>query len=60
MLVLPVDNSFLYVKPIYIQASEARMPQLKKVVVAVGNDLIYRDTYQQAIAELTGMQPLPL
>ena len=57
MLVLPVDNSFLYVKPIYIQAKEARMPQLKKVVVAVGNDLIYRDTYEQAIAELTGLQP---
>lgn len=57
MLVLPVDNSFLYVEPIYIQAKEARMPQLKKVVVAVGNDLIYRDTYQEAIAELTGMQP---
>ena len=33
------------------------MPQLKKVVVAVGNDLIYRDTYEQAIAELTGLQP---
>ncbi|MEP7365841.1 MAG: UPF0182 family protein, partial [Acidobacteriota bacterium] len=57
MLVLPVDDSFLYVKPIYIQASEARMPQLKKVVVAVGNDLIYRDTYEEAIAELTGRQP---
>lgn len=57
MLVLPVDNSFLYVEPIYIQAKEARMPQLKKVVVAVGNDLIYRDTYQEAIAELTGMEP---
>jgi uncharacterized protein len=57
MLVLPVDESFLYVEPIYIQAKEARMPQLKKVVVAVGNELIYRDTYQEAIAELTGMQP---
>ena len=56
MLVLPVDNSFLYVEPIYIQAREARMPQLKKVVVASGNELIYRDTYQEAIAELAGIQ----
>ena len=31
MLVLPVDNTFVYIEPIYIQASEARMPQLKKV-----------------------------
>lgn len=59
MLVLPVDGTFLYVEPIYIQAKEARMPQLKKVVVAVGNSLIYADTYDQALAQLTGNNPQP-
>ena len=54
ILVLPVGNTFLYVDPIYIQATEARMPQLKKVVLAVGNRLIYADTYEQALAQLTG------
>lgn len=54
MLVLPVENTLLYIEPIYIQASEARMPQLKKVVVAMGNRLIYTDTYEQALSELTG------
>ena len=53
-LVLPVDDTFLYVEPIYIQATEARMPQLKKVVLAVGNTLIYSDTYAQALAQLSG------
>ena len=53
MLVLPVGNTFLYVDPIYIQAAEARMPQLKKVVLAVGNRLIYADTYEQALAQLS-------
>jgi len=58
-LVLPVGNQFLYVDPIYIQATEARMPQLKKVVLAVGNRLIYADTYDQALAQLsTGAQQL--
>lgn len=54
ILTLPIANSVLYVEPIYIQASEARMPQLKKVVLALGNDLIYRDTYDEAVAELAG------
>jgi hypothetical protein len=59
MLVLPVGNTFLYVDPIYIQATEARMPQLKKVVLAVGNRLVYADTYEQALAQLTaGAQQL--
>jgi len=59
ILVLPVGNNFLYVDPIYIQATEARMPQLKKIVLAVGDHLIYADTYDQALAQLSsGAQQL--
>ncbi len=57
MLVLPVENTFLYVEALYIQAAEARMPQLKKVVLAMGNTLIYRATYEQALGELAGLSP---
>jgi hypothetical protein len=52
-LVLPVGNTFLYVDPIYIQATEARMPQLKKIVLAVGDRLIYADTYDEALSQLS-------
>ncbi len=51
-LVLPVGDTFLYVSPLYLQATQARMPQLKKVVLAIGNRLIYADTYEQALAML--------
>jgi hypothetical protein len=54
VIALPVTDGFLYVESIYIQANEARMPQVKKVVLAMGDRLIYRDTFQQALAELTG------
>jgi len=58
-LVLPVGDTFLYVAPIYIQATESRMPQLKKVVLAVGNRLIYADTYDEALGQLSaGAQQL--
>src|SRR5262249_27827410 len=53
ILVLPVGNTFLYVDPIYIQATEGSMPQLKKVVLAVGNRLIYSDSYDDALAQLS-------
>jgi hypothetical protein len=55
MLVLPVEDTFLYIEPIYIQASQARMPQLKKVAMAIGNTLIYTDTYEEAVAQLAGL-----
>ena len=51
-LVLPIQNSFLYVAPIYIQSSQASMPQLRKVALAMGNRLAYSNTYEQALAEL--------
>jgi uncharacterized membrane protein (UPF0182 family) len=54
IIALPVSDGFLYVESIYIQAGEARMPQLKKVVLAMGDRLIYRDTFVEALAELTG------
>jgi len=52
-LVLPVGNTFLYVDPIYIQATESKMPQLKRVVLAVGNRLVYADTYEDALKQLS-------
>jgi len=56
MVVLPVGGTFLFVEPIYLQSSQARMPQLKKVVLAYGNELIYTDTYEQALAQLASGQ----
>jgi len=50
---LPVDNTFLYVDSIYIQSSATSMPQLKKIVLAEGNRLIYTDTFEQALAQLS-------
>jgi uncharacterized membrane protein (UPF0182 family) len=52
ILTLPIDKTFLYVAPIYLQAAQARMPQLKKVALAVGSTLVYADTYEQALADL--------
>jgi uncharacterized protein len=58
IIALPVTGGFLYVESIYIQATEARMPQLKKVVLAMGDRLIYRDTFEEALADLkTGAPP---
>jgi hypothetical protein len=62
ILVLPIDHTFLYVAPIFLQANQARMPQLQKVALAMGNTLVYEDTYEKALASLEAIQagrPLP-
>ncbi|MHB2025618.1 MAG: UPF0182 family protein [Elusimicrobiota bacterium] len=56
--VLPVGGTFLYVEPIYIQATQAKLPELKKIVLGVGDRLAYSDTLSQAIAELAKPAPI--
>jgi hypothetical protein len=56
ILTLPIDNTFLFVAPIYIQSTNAKMPQLKKIALAVGNTLVYADTYDQALAQLAALE----
>lgn len=61
MLVLPVADTLIYVEPIYLQAAQAPMPQLRKVVLMMGPHLIYTDTYEQAIQQLAAlMQGMPV
>ena len=55
MIAMPVGENFLYVESIYIQAESARMPQLRKVVLAIGEDLVYEDTFEEALASLGGL-----
>ncbi len=52
MIAMPVGDTFLYVESIYIQAEAARMPQLRKVVLAMGERLVYEDTFEEALAAL--------
>ncbi|HVB33203.1 MAG TPA: UPF0182 family protein [Patescibacteria group bacterium] len=51
-MVLPVGNTFVYVEPIYIQATQAHLPELRKVVLAAGKRIVYADSLNQAMAEL--------
>ena len=40
LLVIPIEDSILYVEAIYLQAERGRLPELKRVIVATSGDLI--------------------
>src|SRR5437588_1833782 len=54
LLVLPIENSLLYVEPIYLVAQNVQIPQLKKVIVATGQQVAMENTLDQALASLFG------
>jgi uncharacterized membrane protein (UPF0182 family) len=58
MIVLPLQNAIVYTKPIFLQATHSRMPELKRVVVAGQERLGYGETYPEALADLVE-RPLP-
>ena len=53
MIIVPIDNTLLYVEPIYqTMLNESEIPVLKKVVVASGNKVAIGDTLSKALENL--------
>jgi uncharacterized protein len=57
LLVIPIEEALLYVQPLYLQAVEGRIPELKRVVVAYQNRVVMRETLDDALAALFGGAP---
>jgi uncharacterized membrane protein (UPF0182 family) len=51
-LVIPIDNSLLYVEPIYLQVEAAAYPELRLVAVMHGDNLSYANTFEKALQGL--------
>ncbi|MFZ0545354.1 MAG: UPF0182 family protein, partial [Candidatus Promineifilaceae bacterium] len=52
LLVLPMNSSFLYVEPIYLQAESSQLPELTRIIVASGERLVMRETLEEALVAL--------
>ena len=54
LLVIPIEESLLYVRPLYLRSSTGKIPELKRVIVAYGNKIIMRETLTRALVEIFG------
>ena len=54
LLVIPIEEALLYVRPIYLRASGGRIPELKQVVVAYQNQIVMEATLDLALNRLFG------
>jgi uncharacterized protein len=58
LVIIPVDQSLIYIRPLYVQATGANaVPELKKVIVAFGDRIAIQDTLQQALVAVFGDAP---
>ncbi|WP_263355624.1 UPF0182 family membrane protein [Acidicapsa ligni] len=54
LLVIPSGRALLYAEPIYLQAQQSPMPELRLVVLALQDKLAYGTTFQAALSSLFG------
>ncbi len=60
MLVIPIEESVMYVQPIYLQGTgDNAIPELKRVVVVFEDRIVMRETLTQGIDAVFGTGPEP-
>jgi uncharacterized membrane protein (UPF0182 family) len=50
--VIPIDNSLLYVSPLYLRSMTGQLPELKRVIAASGDRVVMEETLEGALAAL--------
>jgi len=53
-LVIPIKDSILYIEPLYLQATETAVPELKRVIVAYETKVVMEETLEDALAQMFG------
>ena len=54
LLVIPIEESLVYVQPIYLRAEGGKIPELKRVIVAYDNRIAMEETLELALARVFG------
>jgi uncharacterized membrane protein (UPF0182 family) len=52
LLVIPIENSILYVSPLYLRAEHGHLPELKRVIAAYGEHVVMKETLGEALSAL--------
>jgi uncharacterized membrane protein (UPF0182 family) len=56
LLVVPIEQSLIYVQPLYLQAESGSIPELKRIIVAYENEIAMEPTLEAALAKIFGLQ----
>ncbi len=54
LLVIPIEESLIYVQPLYLQAKDDSIPELKRVIVAYKDDIAMAPTLDESLEKLFG------
>jgi len=56
LLVIPIEESLLYIRPLYLRSQGGKIPELKRVIVAYRDSIVMEPTLEAALSRLFGGQ----
>jgi len=59
LLVIPIEESLIYVRPLYLKAETGKIPELKRVIVAYENKIAMEETLEMALSKIFGTAQTP-
>ncbi|MGK7369221.1 MAG: UPF0182 family membrane protein, partial [Candidatus Halalkalibacterium sp. M3_1C_030] len=57
LMIIPIEDSFIYVEPVFLIAEGVDIPQLQRVIVTVGEQVVMEPTLGLALESLFGKRP---
>jgi hypothetical protein len=54
LLVIPIEQSLLYVEPVYLRAEQGELPQLKRAIVVYDQAVVMEDSLSKSLAAIFG------
>jgi uncharacterized membrane protein (UPF0182 family) len=57
LMVIPIAESLIYIRPLYLRAQGGRIPELTRVIVAYQNQIVMEPTLEAGLARLFGGAP---
>jgi uncharacterized membrane protein (UPF0182 family) len=54
LLAIPIEQSLLYIQPLYLAAEKGSLPELKRVIVAFGNQIAMEENLEASLAQIFG------
>jgi uncharacterized membrane protein (UPF0182 family) len=59
LLMIPLGDSFIYVEPVFLQAESGGLPELKRVIVAAGENIAMKETLEESLQAIFGTETIP-
>ncbi len=54
MFIIPINTSVLYVEPVYLEAQNSSIPEVKRIIMAYDDEIAYEETLAECLVSLFG------